>query len=98
MGAHALAGIVQRFHILGSVKGPTTAKDTQAAAKALLEAGVDLLLVAGGDGTMRDLLTVVGERVLALATLGAVLVLTDGAGATGLRNHDRTSTELTRLT
>ena len=67
MGAHALAGIVQRFHVLGDTKStatnPTTALDTQAAATALLEAGVDLLLVAGGDGTMRDLLPVIGERV-----------------------------------
>lgn len=67
MGAHALAGIVRRFHILGSTKSPTTAQttalDTQTAAAALLEAGVDLLLVAGGDGTIRDLLPVVGERV-----------------------------------
>lgn len=63
MGAHALAGIVPRFRTLGSATGASSATDTQTAAAALLDAGVDLLLVAGGDGTMRDLLSVVGEQV-----------------------------------
>lgn len=63
MGAHTLAGIVKRFRVLGHTPGATTAVDTQEAAAELLAAGIDLLLVAGGDGTMRDLLSVVGERV-----------------------------------
>ncbi|GDY37489.1 hypothetical protein ACINB_33810 [Acidovorax sp. NB1] len=37
--------------------------DTQGAVAAMIAAGVDLLIFAGGDGTARDVLGVVGERV-----------------------------------
>ncbi|MGY3869732.1 ATP-NAD kinase family protein [Aeromonas crassostreae] len=41
----------------------TTPEDTRAAARRMLEAGVDLLLFAGGDGTARDICAEVGERL-----------------------------------
>ena len=41
----------------------TTPEDTEAAARALLEAGADLILFAGGDGTARNICNAVGDRV-----------------------------------
>ena len=40
----------------------TSADDTRAAAAALIEAGAELLVFVGGDGTARDVFDVVGER------------------------------------
>ncbi|MAI38129.1 ATP-NAD kinase family protein [Alteromonas sp.] len=41
----------------------TEDEDSEYAAKAMVEAGVDLLLFAGGDGTARDICRVVGEAI-----------------------------------
>ena len=53
--------------LLGStLSNQTSAKDTWAVAAAMVEAGVDLLLFAGGDGTARDIFSVVGSRLTVL--------------------------------
>jgi predicted polyphosphate/ATP-dependent NAD kinase len=52
-----------RYKVVGETKKETTAEDTQIIAKAIVEAGVDLLVYCGGDGTTRDVLKSVGLNV-----------------------------------
>jgi predicted polyphosphate/ATP-dependent NAD kinase len=53
---------------------PSTGADTQRAAAAMADAGVDLLLFAGGDGTARDICEAVGQRVTALGIPAGVKI------------------------
>lgn len=64
LGADAAreAGLDTRI-VHAATTADSTADDTRAAARAMLQAGVDLLLFAGGDGTARDIFDVVGEAV-----------------------------------
>ncbi len=63
MGESVLAARGLRCRVLGRPSAVTGASDTSTAAQALLQAGVDLLVFAGGDGTARDILEAVGEGV-----------------------------------
>jgi predicted polyphosphate/ATP-dependent NAD kinase len=58
------AGLVVR--IVGEVGADTTAEHTRRAALAMAETGLDLLLFAGGDGTARDIQTVLDSGQPAL--------------------------------
>ena len=58
----AMAGI-GRSTILYRPGTPTAALDTKAACRAFLEAGVDLVVFCGGDGTARDVFDSVGREV-----------------------------------
>ncbi|WP_320671780.1 ATP-NAD kinase family protein [Patulibacter defluvii] len=60
----------------------TTADDTRRAVAALVDAGVDLLLVAGGDGTLRAVQDVLGERLPVLG-IPAGVKMQSGAFAAG---------------
>lgn len=46
-----------------SHEGETGAADTRAAAQAMADAGARLILFAGGDGTARDMVEAIGDRV-----------------------------------
>jgi predicted polyphosphate/ATP-dependent NAD kinase len=58
--------------VVGSIDAVTTRDDTRAAACAMAERGVDLLLFAGGDGTAVDVLEAIGERLPVLGVPAGV--------------------------
>jgi len=63
MGADYLIAAGLNCEVLGRSDLPTTEADTRHAAQCLVEAGIDLLVFAGGDGTARDLLESIGDRI-----------------------------------
>lgn len=58
----------------GVKKGATNDKDTRHAASEMLRRGVDLLLFAGGDGTARDIFSVIGDKLPALGIPSGVKI------------------------
>lgn len=57
--------------VIGEIKkGETTNEDTIKAAKQMFNLGVDLILFAGGDGTARNVLDAVGEKIAVLGIPG----------------------------
>jgi len=54
---------IDRFTVAYRPDQPTNGADTKAACRAFLDAGVDLVVFCGGDGTARDVLDAVGRSV-----------------------------------
>ena len=63
MGEDSVREAGRVAQVLGQPATPSDAADTRRAASELLAAGIDLLLFAGGDGTARDLVDAVGQRI-----------------------------------
>jgi predicted polyphosphate/ATP-dependent NAD kinase len=68
MGADVLDDIGMPYEVIHRPAEQSTAVDTRAAITALADRSVDLLMVVGGDGTLRDAAATLGSRPL--ATLG----------------------------
>ncbi|MFL4474107.1 ATP-NAD kinase family protein [Paeniglutamicibacter sp. MACA_103] len=84
MGADALGcDIAHETVAAGNVlPGSTTSSDTKLMARRLVEAGVDLLLFAGGDGTARDVMDAVGSTVPVLGIPAGVKIYSAVFGMT----------------
>lgn len=63
MGQDVAAALGFAVEVVGNAQSvPSTAMDTEQAAAILVEGGVDLLLFAGGDGTARNICTVIANH------------------------------------
>ncbi len=64
MGESLLTDLgVTQFQVVHYISGESTAEDTRPAVRRFLEAGVDLILFCGGDGTAREIFDVAGREV-----------------------------------
>ncbi len=72
MGEEALRAAGLHGEVLGDAPDVTSAGDTRMAARALVGAGVDLLVFTGGDGTARDLLEAIDRELPVLGIPGGV--------------------------
>ncbi len=70
-GAAEQAGLTTRI-VCNAAGAETSAEDTKAAARAILELRPELLLFVGGDGTARDILEVVGSELPVLGVPSGV--------------------------
>ncbi|MET0726380.1 MAG: NAD(+)/NADH kinase, partial [Leifsonia sp.] len=72
MGADAVRAAGMTPSIVLSPGFPTSAADTAAAARALRDAGAELILFVGGDGTARDVAAAIGRTVPVLGVPAGV--------------------------
>ncbi len=63
MGEEEARKLEYTCRVIGMGKTDTTSEDTQSIAEAIVEAGVDLLIYCGGDGTTRDIQKAVDMKV-----------------------------------
>lgn len=73
----------------------SSADDTRAAARQLAEAGVELILFAGGDGTARDICAAVGEDVPTLGIPAGVKIQSAAFGESPRRGGELAQAWLT---
>lgn len=72
MGAFLSRAAGKRFEAIVAVPEVTSAEDTRRAARQLVDAGVDLLVFVGGDGTALDIAEAIDHEVVCLGVPGGV--------------------------
>ncbi|MCP5179669.1 MAG: NAD(+)/NADH kinase [Pseudomonadales bacterium] len=85
MGGALLADAGVDWQCVDRPQATTSAEDTRRLARALLTAGVSVLVFAGGDGTARDIAAVVGTQVTVVG-IPAGVKMHSGVFATSPRN------------
>jgi predicted polyphosphate/ATP-dependent NAD kinase len=91
MGADVLADagfVAEQVLPVPRSGGVLSASDTKAAAAQFLAAGVDLILFCGGDGTARDIASVVGQRVPLLGIPSGVKMYSSVFGVSPARTAE----------
>lgn len=64
MGEEAFEGIGQGYRVVYTPEGEKTdAEDTREAVRKMMDAGAELIVFCGGDGTARDVFTAVGNTI-----------------------------------
>ena len=63
MGENEAQKLGYSCKVIGEAKTETSSEDTQSVAKGIVEAGVDLLVYCGGDGTTRDIQKAIDMKV-----------------------------------
>mgnify|MGYP000932172206 CR=1 FL=1 len=66
MGEDVLKTMIDHMTVVYTPGSTTSDKDTMLAARALKDAGIDVLVFAGGDGTARDIMDAIGDSVVVI--------------------------------
>lgn len=74
MGADHAKAVGFKFETVGTLAAEPRREDTIAIARQMLDAGVELIVFAGGDGTARDIADAIGLRVPVIAIPSGVKV------------------------
>jgi len=63
-----------KYEIVGRLHARPSPKDTKAIARAMIDAGADLIVFAGGDGTARDIIDAIDQRIPVIAIPAGVKI------------------------
>jgi predicted polyphosphate/ATP-dependent NAD kinase len=89
MGADVLAEAgFAPAHILPESRLASSSRDTTAAAAEFVSAGVDLVLFCGGDGTARDIASIIGRRIPLLGVPSGVKMYSGVFGVSPARTAE----------